>query len=75
LRETADAAQACEKSNSDDFQSLRLEIQLIIKPVTCPIELLLTGKMGMKTAEQYQVIQSSPDALQSALQLVYLVDP
>ena len=75
LQESADAAQAGEKSKLEQLQALQQELQSLIQPVTYPIDLLLTGKMGMLTDEQQQALKSTQLALQRTLQLVMAERP
>ena len=69
LQETADSAQAGEKRKEDQMQALRTEIQSILQPVTYPIDLLLTGKMGQLTAEQEQALTTTQSALHKVVKL------
>jgi len=75
LQESADAAQEGEKSKLEQLQALRQELQALIQPVTYPIDLLLTGKMGTLTDEQQQALKSTQLALQRTLQLVMAERP
>jgi DNA-binding response OmpR family regulator len=70
LQETADAAQAGEMKKVEQLQILRKELQALIQPVTYPIDLLLTGKMGVLTNEQQKALQTMQPALQQAVRLV-----
>jgi DNA-binding response OmpR family regulator len=70
LQESADAAQAGEKSKLEQLQALQQEIQSLILPLTYPIDLLLAGKMGTLTDEQQQALESIQLAVHRALQLV-----
>jgi GAF domain-containing protein len=75
LQESADAAQAGEKLKLEQLQALQQELQSLIQPVTYPIDLLLTGKMGTLTDEQQQALESIQLALQRTLQLVMAERP
>jgi GAF domain-containing protein len=70
LKESADSAKAGEKAKLEQLQVLQQELRSAIQPVTYPIDLLLTGKMGSLTDEQQQALKSTQLALQRALQLV-----
>ncbi len=70
LQETAEAAQASEKKKREELQMLCKEIQGQLQPVTYPIDLLLTGKMGKLSGEQQQALEAFQAALQQALKLV-----
>ncbi len=70
LQETADVAQAGEKRKVEQLLSLRQQIQSLIQPVTYPIDLLLTGKMGVLTKEQEQALTTTQSALQQVVKLV-----
>jgi FixJ family two-component response regulator len=56
LKETADSARAGEKRNSQLLARLRAEVKGQMQPVTYPIELLLSGRMGTLTDEQQQAL-------------------
>jgi GAF domain-containing protein len=75
LKESADAAQAGENSKREQLRALRKELQSLIQPVTYPIDLLLTGKMGVLTDEQQQALKSTQSALQRVLLLVAAEQP
>ena len=75
LQESADAAQAGEKSKLEQLQELQQKIQSFIQPVTYPIDLLLAGKMGTLTDVQQQALESTQLALQRTLQLVSAEQP
>ena len=70
LQESVEAARAGERRKVTQLQALRQEIQSTLQPVTYPIDLLLTGKMGALTAEQEQALKNAQQALQHTLQLV-----
>lgn len=70
LQETADVAQAGEKKKVEQLQAMRQEVQTLIQPVTYPIDLLLTGKMGSLTNEQEQALKTTQSALQQVVKLV-----
>lgn len=70
LQETADSAQDGEKQKEEQLQALRREIRGHLQPVTYPVELILTGKMGALTDEQRQALQTVQAALQRILQMV-----
>jgi DNA-binding response OmpR family regulator len=75
LQETADAARVGEKSKLEQLQSLGKEIQSLIQPVTYPVDLLLTGKMGTLTDVQERALMSIQVALLRTLQLVVTEQP
>ncbi|KAF0107863.1 MAG: putative two-component sensor histidine kinase [Anaerolineaceae bacterium] len=70
LQESADAAQAGEKHKLEQLQALRKEILGQLQPVTYPVDLALTGKMGALTDEQRQALQTVQSALQRVLEMV-----
>lgn len=70
LQEAADSAQAGEQNKVEQLQALRQGIQSLIQPVTYPIDLLLTGKMGKLNAEQDQALKTTQTALQQVVKLV-----
>ena len=70
LKDAADSAQAHEKAKVEQSRALRQNVQSLLKPITYPIDLLLTGKMGVLTDEQRQALETTQSALQRVLQLV-----
>ena len=70
LQSAADSARANEKGKVEQLRALQQNIQSLLKPVTYPIDLLLTGKMGVLTDEQRQALETTQSALQRVLQLV-----
>jgi DNA-binding response OmpR family regulator len=70
LQESADSAQAGEKHKLEQLQALRKEILGQLQPVTYPVDLVLTGKMGALTDEQRQALQTVQSALQRVLEMV-----
>jgi hypothetical protein len=70
LQESADSAQAGEKKKVEQLQELQQGMQSLLQSATYPIDLLLTGKMGMLTAEQEQALETAQASLQRAVQLV-----
>ena len=70
LQEAADAAQGREKSKDEQLGSLRRQIDELARPVTYPVDLMLTGKMGELSKDQAQALKSIQAALQNLLQLV-----
>jgi DNA-binding response OmpR family regulator len=69
LQETADAAQAGEDRQRGQLLAMQQETQNILKPATYPLDLLLTGKMGLLSEEQQQALKTIQAALQHILQL------
>ncbi|HTX91347.1 MAG TPA: response regulator [Anaerolineales bacterium] len=70
LQDSAETAQAGEKKKFEQLQALQQEMQSILKSVSYPIDLLLTGKMGQLTADQRQALESVQSSLQRAGQVV-----
>ncbi|HEX7540757.1 MAG TPA: response regulator [Anaerolineales bacterium] len=75
LKENADAARAGEKLKLEQLQALQQGLQSLLQPVTYPIDLLLTGKMGSLTDKQQQALKSTQLAMQRTLQLVMAERP
>lgn len=57
LEDAAQRAKEGERSNLEELQALRKEITETLQPVTYPVELLLSGKMGKLNTEQLQALQ------------------
>lgn len=70
LQVSAEVARADEIKKEEQLQGLRKEIQTLIQPVTYPIDLLLTGKMGVLSEEQQQALQTTQSALKQVVKLV-----
>ena len=70
LKETADSARAGENRNSQLLAKLRAEVKSQMQPVTYPIELLLSGRMGTLTDEQQQAIITIREAYQRVLKSI-----
>jgi DNA-binding response OmpR family regulator len=70
LKGTADAARAGEKRNSELLAKIRAEVKGQLQPVTYPIELLLSGKMGNLTDEQQQALIIVKEAYQRVLRSI-----
>jgi GAF domain-containing protein len=70
LQEAADAAREREVSKDEQLESLRNKVHVLAQPVTYPIELLLTGKMGKLSEDQIKALKSVQSALLGVLQLV-----
>jgi GAF domain-containing protein len=70
LQEAADAAKEREVSKDEQLESLRNKVHVLAQPVTYPIELLLTGKMGKLSEDQIKALKSVQGALLGVLQLV-----
>lgn len=73
LKDTADSARAAEKRNSELLAKLRAEVKGQMQPVTYPIELLLSGRMGTLTEEQQQAMIVIREAYQRVLKSVEMV--
>jgi two-component system NtrC family sensor kinase len=69
LQETADAARAGEKRNLELLANMRAEIQRQLQPVTYPLELLLSGRMGGLSNDQQKALSNVREAIQSILKL------
>jgi len=70
LKESVEVAQAGEKARLEQLLRTQQELHSLIQPVTYPVELLLTGKMGKLTSEQQFALKSIQLALARALELV-----
>lgn len=70
LQDNAESAQAGEQRILEKLEDQRKSIQMLLQPVTYPVDLLLTRKMGSLTAEQEQALVATQSALQQALQMV-----
>jgi DNA-binding response OmpR family regulator len=70
LEEATDSARDREKSKEKQIVTLQQRVHELIQPVTYPIDLLLTGKMGKLTDDQVKALKSTQVALQGVLQLV-----
>jgi DNA-binding response OmpR family regulator len=70
LQENAESARAGEQLILKQLKEQRQAIQTLLQPVTYPVDLLLTGKMGQLTANQVQALSATKNALQHALEVV-----
>ena len=70
LQEAADSAAKGERSKLEQLKGLKQDILSLVQPVTYPIDLMLTGKMGKLTDEQKQALKSTRAALQHTLEIV-----
>ena len=70
LQEAADSAAKGERSKLEQLEELKQGILSLVQPVTYPIDLMLTGKMGKLTDEQKQALKSTRAALQHTLEIV-----
>ena len=70
LQESADSAQAGEKRQLEQLHGLRQEIQAQLRPVTYPVDMILSERMGLLTGEQKQALMTAQRALQHVLQMV-----
>lgn len=75
LEETAEVAQAGERRKREQLTRLRNDLQSRIQAVLYPLELLLSGKMGMVTEEQLQALESMRTTLQGMIQLIASESP
>ncbi len=75
IQETAEAAKSGEQYKREQLQAMRAEIHTVLQPVTYPLELLLTGKMGTLSHGQKQALKTVQDALQRAVTLVTSEQP
>lgn len=75
IQETAEAAKSGEQYKREQLQAMRAEIHTVLQPVTYPLELLLTGKMGTLSHGQKQALNTVQDALQRAVTLVTSEQP
>ncbi len=70
LQEAADSAKDREKTKDKQLVALQQQIHELVQPVTYPIDLLLTGKMGKLSDDQAKALKSTQAALQNVLILV-----
>ncbi len=70
IQEAADIARRGEQIKREQFQALRQELHTVLQPVTYPMELVLSGKMGTISREQKQALRNVQQALERALQLI-----
>jgi len=70
LKESADSARDGEKKKVEQLQELQQEMQSLLQSATYPIDLILTGKMGMLSSDQKQALDTAQSLLQRAMQLV-----
>ncbi len=70
LKEAADSAQEREAAKEKQLTGIRQKVHELLHPVTYPVELLLSGKMGDLTEKQIQALKSTQTALQGTLELV-----
>ena len=75
LQEAADSAQAGEKHKLEQLQALHREILGQLQPVTYPVDLILTGKMGALNEQQKQALIMTQSAMQRVLQMVGVDQP
>jgi GAF domain-containing protein len=75
LQEAADSAQAGEKRKLEQLHTLRKEILSQLQPMTYPLDLILSEKMGPLTNEQKQALKTAQIALQRVLQMVNIEQP
>jgi DNA-binding response OmpR family regulator len=70
LEDAAEQARSGEQKSLSQLEEIRQTVEADILPVTYPIDLLLTGKMGALTSEQEQALKTTQAALQKVLQRV-----
>jgi DNA-binding response OmpR family regulator len=70
LEDAAEQARSGEQKSLSQLEEIRQAVEADILPVTYPIDLLLTGKMGALTTEQEQALKTTQAALQKVLQRV-----
>jgi DNA-binding response OmpR family regulator len=70
LEDAAEQARSGEQKSLSQLEEIRQAVEADILPVTYPIDLLLTGKMGALTSEQEQALKTTQAALQKVLQRV-----
>ncbi len=70
LQEAADSAKDRENTKDKQLVELQQQIHELVQPVTYPIDLLLTGKMGKLGDDQTKALKSAQAALQNVLKLV-----
>jgi DNA-binding response OmpR family regulator len=75
LKERVEAALAGEKARLEQLLRTQQELHSLLQPVTYPVDLLLTGKMGKLTSEQQLALKSIQMALMQTLQLVKAEPP
>jgi GAF domain-containing protein len=75
LKESVEIARAGEKYRLEQLLRTQQELHSLIQPVTYPVELLLTGKMGKLTSEQQLALKAIQSALTRTLELVKADQP
>ncbi|MGB8215219.1 MAG: response regulator [Anaerolineales bacterium] len=69
LQEGVDTAQTGEKKKIEQLQELQQQMQSLVQSATYPIDLLLTGKIGLLSPEQQEAMENAQSLLQRAMQL------
>ncbi len=67
MKETTDSARVGEKRNLELLAKRRTEIKDQMQPISYPIELMLSGSMGMLTTEQQQALITIKEAFRRVL--------
>ena len=70
LQDGADTVQATEKKKVEQYLELQQEMQSLLQSATYPIDLLLTGKMGVLAPEQQKALETAQSSMKRAVQLV-----
>ena len=70
IQESAEKAQSGEKEQRLHLATLQEQVRSVLTPITYPVELLLTGKLGKISSEQKQALKTIRDGLKQADHLV-----
>lgn len=70
LKGRAESAQAGEKAGLSQLEATHQELRDLLQPVTYPVELLMSGKMGTLNSDQKTALKSIQTALLHALKVV-----